>query len=388
MNTIQKARNLGQEFWLDNIRRSWLKSGELKRLADIGITGLTANPTILERAIIESDDYDAALADLVKTDKKPIDIYRELAVEDIQASADLFRPVFDRTHGEWGYASLEINPFLAYNTRDTIETGKSLFNLLARPNVMVKVPATSEGILAIRELTAQGVNVNVTLIFSLEMYQKVAEAYISGLEEFVRLGGEPGRVASVASFFLSRIDTLVDRDLEDRIQKGEAGLERLLGTAAVASAKLAYDLFKNIFYGERFVSLKARGARVQRPLWASTSTKNPNYSDVKYVEPLIGPDTVNTLPLETINSFLDHGKVERTIDQDVDKSKQDLDDLKRAGIDLDRITDKLLADGVEAFSRSFEKLLAGIEKKKSRLSEKRQPASIGSGEQKKLLPGG
>jgi len=379
MNSIQKAQELGQEFWLDNIRRSWLKSGELKRLVEAGISGLTANPTILEKAIIGSEDYDEALVALAKTNKKPMDIYRELAIEDIRASADIFRPIFDRTHGEWGYASLEINPWLAYGTEDTIKTGKSLFSMLDRPNVMVKVPATTEGIPAIQELTAQGINVNVTLIFSLEMYHKVAEAYISGLEELITRGGKPDKAASVASFFLSRIDTAADKILEQRIQKGEKGLENLSGTAAVASAKLAYDLFKGIFYGERFASLKAKGARVQRPLWASTSTKNPSYSDVKYVESLIGPDTINTLPLETIKAFLDHGKAERTIDQEVDKAKQELEDLRRAGINLDQITDKLLTDGVEAFSRSFETLMEEIEKKKSQLSGKEQPVSTGSG---------
>lgn len=377
MNSIQKLQSLGQEIWLDNIRRSWLKSGEMQRLVDTGISGLTANPTILERAIIESDDYDEALKTLIRTDKKPEEIYEVLAIEDIRASADLFRLVFERTQGKWGFASLEINPLLAYGTEETVKEGKRLFAALDRPNVMVKVPATPEGIPAIRRLTAEGVNVNVTLIFSLDVYREVAEAYISGLEEFIGRGGTPNKVASVASFFLSRIDTVVDKILEDRIQKGETRLKSLSGTAATASAKLAYQLFRDIFSGERFESLRSRGARVQRPLWASTGTKNPHYSDVKYVEPLIGPDTVNTLPLETIKAFLDHGKAENTIDRDISQAKLDLENLREAGINLDQITQKLLADGVQAFSNSFETLMAEIEKKRSQILEKEHAASTG-----------
>jgi len=372
MNSIQLAQSFGQEMWLDYIRRGLLTSRELKKLVDLGITGLTANPTILEKAILGSTDYDEDLLRLAQIDKKPDEIYEILAVEDVRASADLFRPVFDRTNGEWGYACLEINPLLAYGTERTIEEARRLFVVLDRPNVMVKVPATPEGIPAIRRLTGEGINVNVTLIFSLAMYEQVMEAYITGMEDLINSGREPGKVASVASFFLSRIDTAVDSILGARILGGERGLNVLMGKAAVTSAKLAYRAFKNTFHGERFAALKAKGARVQRPLWASTGTKNPQYSDVKYVEPLIGHDTVNTLPLATIYAFLDHGRAEDTIELDVDEAKQDLKALEDAGISLEEVTDKLLSDGVKAFSDSFENLMARISDKKAQLTGRKR----------------
>ncbi len=367
MNSIQIIRSLGQEIWLDNIRRGLIKSGELRKLVDIGITGLTANPTILEKAFLKSTDYNDAILALAVADKKPEYIYETLVIEDIRDSADLFRPVFDETHGNWGYASLEINPLIAYDTERTIQEGQRLFAALDRPNVMVKVPATPEGIPAIRFLTGEGVNVNITLIFSLKVYLQVIEAYFAGLEDFSKKGGDLSKVASVASFFLSRIDTSVDNILAERIRQGEKNLSALLGTSAVASAKLAYRLFKTSFSGQRFAELKSRGARVQRPLWASTGTKNPLYNDLKYVEPLIGRDTVNTLPLATIYAFIDHGRAEETIESDVDKAQQDLDNLQNAGISLDGITSELLSNGVKSFSDSFEKLMASLAEKKVKM---------------------
>ncbi len=371
MNTIQQAREFGQEFWLDTIRRGLLKSGELRRLVDLGVSGLTANPTILEKAIVESDDYDDALAVLAQTARTPVEIYETLAIEDIQAAADLFRPVFEQTRGAWGFACLEISPFLAADTEGSIAEGRRLFKALDRPNVMVKIPATPAGIPVIRRLTAEGINVNVTLIFSLAVYREVAEAYITGLEDFVRQGGKVEKVASVASFFLSRIDTAVDRLLTEPTAKGEKGLADLAGTAATASAKLAYRSFKEIFYGRRFAGLREQGARVQRPLWASTGTKNPLYSDVKYVEPLIGKDTVNTLPLATIEAFLDHGRAENSLERGVEQAQRDLAALAAHGVGLDEVTARLLAEGVAAFSDSFTKLLDSIAQKKSRLAAAR-----------------
>ncbi|MBI2909328.1 MAG: bifunctional transaldolase/phosoglucose isomerase [Chloroflexi bacterium] len=367
MNPIQRAHQLGQAIWLDTIRRAMLKSGELKQLVDLGVSGLTANPTIMEKAIIGSIDYDDALLTLLPTNKSAKEIYETLAIEDIQAAADLMRPIHASSRGEHGYPCLEISPLLAHDTEGSVREARGIVSALARPNVMPKVPATPEGIPAIRRLTAEGINVNVTLIFSLDMYRQVMEAYISGLEELVRNGGDIARVTSVASFFLSRIDTLVDLQLEERIRQGQGGTKGLLGKAAVASAKLAYQAFKETFYGQRFAALRTRGARVQRPLWASTGTKNPAYSDLMYVEPLIGPDTVNTMTLATIHAFLDHGRAALTLEEGVEVAKQTLDDLKSAGINMAEITAKLLEDGVKSFSDSFEKLISGIDEKKAKL---------------------
>ncbi|MBI4302744.1 MAG: bifunctional transaldolase/phosoglucose isomerase [Chloroflexi bacterium] len=378
-NPIQQAQQLGQSVWLDYIRRGLLKSGELKELTYLGLSGLTANPTILEKAIVGSTDYDDALAILARTGKSNEEIYEALAIEDIRAAADLMRPIYDRTGGADGYPSLEISPLVAYDTDKTIEEARRLFTALARPNVMVKVPATPQGIPAIRQLTGEGINVNVTLIFSLEYYEKVMEAYIAGLEDLTRSGGDPRTVVSVASFFLSRIDTAVDNLLEEQIKQGQAQAGNLLGKTAIASARVAYKRFKDTFYGQRFKKLQTKGTNVQRVLWASTGTKNPAYSDLTYVEPLIGPDTVNTMPLATLHAFLDHGRVEATIEKGISEAERTLATLSTAGIDLKAVTDKLLADGVKAFSDSFEKLMSGIEEKKTRLlaSEVRIATNIG-----------
>jgi transaldolase len=365
MNSIQQVQQLGQEFWLDSMQRGLLKSGKLQNLVDTGITGLTANPTILEKAIIESNDYDEDLSDPAFTDKKPEETYESLVIEDIQAAADMFRHIFNKTHGSWGFASLEVNPKLAHNTEGTIREARRLFKALARSNVMIKVPATPEGMQAIRSLTSEGINVNITLIFSLQTYQQVIDAYMAGIEDLINAGGQPSGVSSVASFFLSRIDTAVDNLLLNRIQQGEENLRNLLGTVAVSSAKIAYQMFKKAFSGNRYAGLRSKGAREQRPLWASTSTKNPQYSDIKYVEELIGPDSINTLPLNTISAFLDHGKAEVTIERDLDLARKNLADLQNAGIDLGKITAQLLDDGVKSFTESYEKIMTGIEAKRA-----------------------
>lgn len=367
MNTIQKAMQQGQAIWLDYIRRGLLKSGEFQQLIEQGISGVTSNPTIFEKAIIGSTDYDEAILTLVKTARDIGDIYEALAIEDMRTAADLLRPIYDQSSGLHGYVSLEVSPALAHDTDGTIGEAKRLFALLERPNIMIKVPATPEGIPAIRTLISDGINVNVTLIFSLHMYRQVIESYIAGLEDLGKNGGNVANVASVASFFLSRIDTVVDSLLEERMRKGQEELKNLRGKAAVANAKLAYLEFKRMVDSERFAVLRAGGARVQRPLWASTGTKNPAYSDLMYVESLIGSDTVNTMPPATINAFLDHGHVIPTLEVGFSEAEQTLADLAGAGISMESVTVKLLADGLKAFAQSFEKLMAGIEDKKTRL---------------------
>jgi transaldolase/glucose-6-phosphate isomerase len=367
MNPIQEAQRLGQAMWIDYIRRGLFKSGEFQRLIDQGISGVTSNPTIFEKAIVGSTDYDEALRAFTKADRSAMQIYEVLAVDDIRTAADLLRPIYDRSGGTHGYACLEVSPLLAYNTDGTIEEARRLFATLDRPNVMIKVPATPEGIPAIRRLIGEGINVNVTLIFSLNIYQEVRQAYVAGLEGLAGKGGDVARVASVASFFLSRVDTAVDALLEEHIHRGEESLKALLGKAAIASAKLAYCAFRDTFYNERFAELRAKGARVQRPLWASTGTKNPAYSDIFYVEPLIGPDTVNTMPPATINAFLEHGHAETTLEGNLPQAEQVMAALEAANISMESVTAKLLADGVKAFADSFDKLLAGIEEKQARL---------------------
>ncbi len=364
MNPVRKARDLGQAIWLDFIRRGMFSSGEFRRYLDIGITGVTSNPTIFEKAIGGSADYDEALRQLAKRDMSTMEVYEALAIEDIRTAADMLAPIYRQTGGADGYVSLEVNPRLAFDAEGTIAEAKRLFGAVDRPNLMIKVPATPEGIPAIRGLIGEGVNVNATLIFSLDLYTGVREAYLHGLEDLLHKGGDLRRVGSVASFFVSRVDTAVDARLQTLIDKGQSDLRDLLGKAAVANAKLAYQAFKETFSGPRFAALRARGARVQRPLWASTSTKNPAYSDVLYVEPLIGPDTVNTLPPETIRAFLDHGRAEAAIEEGVAEARQTMVRLAELGIDMGAITSKLLTEGVKAFTDSFEKLLAGIENKR------------------------
>ena len=366
-NTLQEVQRLGQSIWYDNIRRGLIKSGELMSLIDLGVSGVTSNPTIFEKAIAGSTDYDETLLELGKSNKSTQELFEAFAIEDIRAASDLLRPIYDRTGGDDGYASLEVSPTLAHDTQGTIVEAERLFAALDRPNVMVKVPATPEGIPAIRSLIGRGINVNVTLIFSRDAYRQVADAYIAGLEDLANSGGDVSRVASVASFFVSRLDSAIDALLEESIRSGNNNLEELLGKAAIANAKLAYRDFKAIFGNATFTALRRKGARAQRPLWASTGTKNPAYSDVLYLDSLIGPDTVNTVPPATLTVFVDHGRAANTLEPGVEEAQRTMQALAGAGINIDRVTDKLLADGLNGFAESFEKLMANIEDKKARL---------------------
>jgi len=364
MNPLKALIAQGQSVWLDYIRRDLIRTGELKRLVEEdGIRGVTSNPTIFEKAIAGSTDYDDALRALLAKDPK-MDVgslYERLAIEDIQMAADVLRAVYDETGGADGYVSFEVSPHLAHDTQATISEAKRLRAAVDRPNVMIKVPATPEGIPAIQELIAGGVNVNITLMFSMSHYEAVARAYIHGLERCA----DPAKVASVASFFVSRVDTMVDRALET-LGTAQAQAKTLLGKIAIANSKMVYQRFLQIFHGEGFVALRQRGTRVQRPLWASTGTKNPAYSDVLYVENLIGAETVNTLPPETLNAFKDHGKVEgETVRDSLDDAAASLGRLKALGINLNTITEKLQQDGVAAFAASFDQLLGALEKKRN-----------------------
>ncbi len=368
-NPVLQVQHLGQSMWYDNVRRGLLTSGEMGRLIDMGVTGVTSNPTILEKAIAGSTDYDDALLALIQDGKSVLETYEALAIEDIRATADLLRPVYDHTDRGDGYASLEVSPNLAHDTEGTVDEARRLHATLDRPNVMIKVPATPEGIPAIRRLIGEGINVNVTLIFSLEVYKQVREAYLAGLENLLKEGGQVGEVASVASFFVSRVDTAVDALLEERIRLGQNEVKALLGKAAIANAKLAYRDFQDTFQSKRFSQLGAERARVQRPLWASTGTKNPAYSDLLYVESLMGKDTVNTMPPATLTAFLEHGVAKPTIEQEVHEAQQTLESLASAGLSMEQVTDKLLADGVKAFADSFDKLLDNIKEKRTKLLE-------------------
>ncbi len=376
---------LGQSVWYDNIRRGLITSGELQRLIDRGIVGVTSNPTIFQRAIAASNDYDAALRDLALAGHDTPEIYEALAIADIQAAADLLRPVYERTAGDDGYVSLEVSPDLAHDTEGTIDAARRLFSAIGRPNVMIKVPATSAGLPAITRLIADGVNINVTLIFSVQVYAQVADAYITGLEQRLAAGLPVDRVRSVASVFVSRIDTAVDALLQERLAASDdasrAQIEALLGKAAIANSKITYRRFQEIFGAPRFQALRARGAHVQRPLWASTSTKNPAYRDVIYVEELIGPDTVNTMPPATIDAFADHGRVRQTLTEELEEAEATLAQLATLGIDLEAVMQRLLDEGVKAFADSFHDLLGCIDaKRQALLAGRRQPwtASLGA----------
>ena len=368
-NAIQETRKLGQSIWYDNIRRGVITSGEWKRLVEQGITGLTSNPTIFEKAIAGSTDYDEALAQLARDGKTVDEMYEALAIDDIRSAVDELRPVWEETDGVDGYGSLEVSPLLANDTDGTVAEARRLFKALERPNVMIKVPATPAGMPAIRQLIGDGINVNITLIFSLEAYRQVIEAYVQGLEDLARRGGNLAKVASVASFFLSRVDTQVDKQLEERARDGNEAAAKLGGSAAIANATKAYSMYKEVFEGERFAGLSAKAGRVQRPLWASTSTKNPAYDELLYVENLIAPNTVNTLPPVTINILLERGKPRVGLDGDASHADATLDALAESGVDMDAVTEKLLADGVKAFADSFEILMANIDQKAKDLLE-------------------
>ena len=370
VNQIREAQKLGQSIWYDNVRRGLLVSGEIAELIKTGVTGLTSNPTIFEKAISESSDYDKALMALAMKGHTAEQAFEELAITDIRNVADLLRQVYDDTHGCDGYASLEVSPSLAHDTNATVAEALRLFAKLDRPNVMVKVPATPEGIPAIQQLIAKGVNINVTLLFDLEAYRNVRNAYSTGLEQLQASGGDLSKIASVASFFVSRVDTAIDALLEAKIQNGDSGFEHLLGKAAIANATLAYRDFRQTVSEQRFGALQKAGAQVQRPLWASTGTKNPSYSDVLYIESLIGPDTVNTAPPATLANFLDHGEVKPTIADYIEEAERVMADLETAGISITEVTKKLLSDGVKSFTDSFNALITNVEEKKNHLLSK------------------
>ncbi len=374
-NPLLELRNYGQSVWHDNISRGLLDSGSLKKLIEEdGLRGLTSNPTIFEKAINGSTEYDASLRLLMKQGKEAKEIYEALAIEDIQRAADLFRPIFDCTSGQDGFVSLEVSPKLAYNTTETLQEARHLWKAVNRPNVMIKVPATPAGIPAIEQLIGEGLNINITMMFSMGHYVQVAEAYVRGVAALEKKG-RPLTVGSVASFFVSRVDTLVDKLLEERKAQAKGPqekkeIESLLGKTAIANSKLVYQKFKEIFGSPQFRVLKANGARVQRPLWASTSTKNPKYRDVLYAEELIGPDTVDTMPPATITAFRDHGMVRPSLEENVEESRQVLDRLAQVGVDLGQATQKLQDDGVKLFADSFDALMDSISKKRTALGQR------------------
>ena len=364
-NPLLDLEALGQSIWMDFIRRGMLASGELQQLIEMdGLSGVTSNPSIFEKAIAESHDYDEAIRPLTRQGKSAEEIYQLLTVEDIQGVAGLLRPTYDRTDGRDGFVSLEVSPKLARDTAGTISQARELWGLVNRPNTLIKVPATREGLPAIRQLIGEGINVNITLLFGLPRYREVADAYIGGLESLAASGKPLKPAASVASFFLSRIDVLIDPMLERKMKsKGPQGeiLARLQGQTAIASAKIAYQIYKEIFGGDRFARLASKGARTQRLLWASTSTKNPAYADTKYVEPLIGPDTINTVPIETLDAYRDHGRPERSLDQKVPEAYQSLKDLSSAGINLDEVTQQLEDEGVKKFITAYDQLIGSLQ---------------------------
>jgi transaldolase len=380
VSTLTKLHDLydheGQSPWLDDLKRSYLNEGELARLIDDGVRGVTTNPTIMAKAIEESADYDEQFSTLITGERPIIEIYWELVLKDVRAALGLLRPVFDDSGGADGFVSVEVPPALANDTNATIDAAKSIHERVALSNLLVKIPATEAGVPAIEEMIALGKSINITLIFSLERYAAVIEAYLRGIERFVEAGGDPSTVASVASFFVSRVDTEIDRRLE-AIAASEPGSARaeaalgLRGKAALAQAQLAYELFTKAFHSPRALALAARGMRPQRPLWASTSTKNPAYPDLLYVNGLIGPDTVDTMPPATIAAFLDHGVIARTIDRDYDGARAVLDALKPLGIDIGEVSAQLESEGVSSFLKSFDELIARLEEKGAALGAAR-----------------
>jgi transaldolase len=360
---LQQLSELGQSVWIDYLSRDMLRSGELARLhADDAVVGVTSNPTIFQKAISAGDAYDEQLRQELEDERDPKELFLRLAVRDVTDACDVLRPVWDEGGGQDGYVSLEVDPTLAYDTDATIAEAVRLHELADRPNLFVKIPATAPGLPAIEEMIARGKSINVTLIFALERYAEVAEAYIRGLERLVEAGGDPSGVASVASFFVSRVDTEADRRLEEADAPGD-----LQGLLAVANAKLAYQRYLQIFAGERWEALAGRGATTQRCLWASTSTKNPAYRDVLYVEELIGPRTVNTMPEETIDAFQDHGRVALTLEQGIDEAQEVFRQVAAAGVDYDDVTETLEREGVDKFADSFAELLDGISAKSGEL---------------------
>jgi transaldolase/glucose-6-phosphate isomerase len=368
-NPLKELLAYGQSMWLDYIRRDLFTSGKLKQMiADDGLRGMTSNPAIFEKAIGDSSLYDDMLKSLAsRADLDTTARYEQIAIRDIQSAADALRPVYDESNFRDGYVSLEVSPYLARKTQETIDEARRLWKAVQRENVMIKIPGTAEGLPAIRQAIGEGININVTLLFAQDVYEKVAEAYVAGLEDLAARGGNLKKMASVASFFISRIDSLIDSMLNDKLKATtdatqQALLKSLLGKVAIANGKLTYQSYEKIFSGPRWQALAAKGAQTQRVLWASTSTKNPAYRDVIYVEELIGPDTVNTMPPATIDAFRDHGKLRNALSEDVAGAAKVMSDLAKAGISMKEVTDKLTNDGVKLFADAFDKLLAAVAK--------------------------
>jgi transaldolase/glucose-6-phosphate isomerase len=392
MNPVKALENHGQSVWLDFLARGFVAKGELQKLIDTdGVKGVTSNPSIFEKAIGSSDEYDGAIAKALKGGDRPVaDLFEQLAVEDIQHAADVLRPVYDRLKGEDGFVSLEVSPYLAMDTKGTIAEAERLWKDVSRKNLMVKVPATPQGLPAIKHLIGEGISINITLLFSQQVYLQVAEAYLAGLEKYVAKGGDPSHVASVASFFVSRIDTMVDKQLDDKIAKANDPTEKerlasLKGKIAIANAKLAYQEYKRLFSGARWEKLKAKGAKPQRLLWASTGTKNKDYSDVLYVEELIGPNTVNTVPPATLDAFREHGKVRDSLEENIEDARSVLEELERSGVSLDAITAELVKDGVKQFADAADKLYGAVAHKRAAVlggGIDRQKFALGAGIQK------
>jgi transaldolase len=362
MTSLHELAALGQSVWIDYLSRPFVQRGELSELAADGVVGVTSNPTIFQAAIAEGDSYDDQIRELIPTESEPKEIFLALARDDIRAACDVLRPAFDASSGQDGRVSLEVDPNLAHDTQATIEEAARLSALVDRPNLFVKIPATREGLPAIEETIAAGIAVNVTLIFSLQRHREVAEAYLRGLRRLIDAGGDPSPIASVASFFVSRVDTEADRRLDEI-----GGYDELKGKLAIANAKLAYETYEEVFSGPDWDELAAKGATPQRCLWASTSTKNPAYRDVLYVEELIGPDTVNTMPRETIAAFIDHGRAERTLDRDIEGARRVFELFAEAGVDYDDVVETLEREGVEKFAKSFRELFSDLEAKRDAL---------------------
>ena len=365
-NPIAELKRLGQSVWLDQIDRGMIRSGQLARYRDAGVSGVTANPTIFARALESSDAYSDEVARRLDAGQEAEATVWDLLIEDVQSAADNLRPVYEREHGGDGFVSIEVSPEIAGDTQLTIAAARDLQRRVARPNVMVKIPATPAGLPAIQTMIAEGANINVTLIFGIERYVKVVEAFLAGLEELRVRGGDLSHVHSVASFFVSRVDSKVDEQLTKKIEQANTGrrhqLESLLGRGAIANSKLAYVMFGQLHAGQRWDDLRSAGASVQRCLWASTSTKNPLYGDTMYVEELIGPATVNTMPVATFEAFRDHGQVELTLQEDIDGARRVLDQLAMSGIDMAAITQELEDEGVAAFAKSFRESIQHLNK--------------------------
>jgi transaldolase/glucose-6-phosphate isomerase len=369
MNPLLALQDYGQSVWLDYMQRHLITSGELQRLvAEDGLRGLTSNPAIFEKAIAGSADYAEALSALIDRHLDAVGLYEQLAIRDIQDAGDIFRPVYEHTSRGDGYVSLEVSPHLAHDTQGTIREARRLWQAVGRPNLLIKVPAAPEGLPAIEQLISEGINVNVTLLFSQAVYERVAEAYIAGLERCAAQAGDVSQVASVASFFISRIDTAIDAQVTARLKAAKSAQERtllrsLLGKVAIANGKLTYQRYKAIFGGARWEALAAKGARPQRVLWASTSTKNPHYRDVLYVEELIGPNTVNTMPPATLEAFREHGRLRASLEEDLDSAHDTMEVLGQVGISMHEVTEKLLDEGVRLFAEPFDKLLDTLDQR-------------------------